>query len=93
MTVSRLERELPYRELVEWMEEYRRDPWGTWRDNTHAAMIANILANAHRGKDTRPFSIDDFMLLDPEVAAQRKAEKAARGSIALVNALKAMAGS
>ena len=91
MTVSRLERELPYRELVEWMEEYRRDPWGTWRDNSHAALIASVVANAFRGKDARAFTVDDFMLLDPETAAKQKAERAARGSLALVAALNAVA--
>lgn len=89
MTVSRLERELPYRELVEWMEEYRRDPWGTWRDNAHAALIASIMANAFRGKDMRPFSYEDFMLLDPETAEKRKAERIARSNRALVAALTA----
>jgi hypothetical protein len=91
MTVSRLERELPYRELVEWMQEYRRDPWGTWRDNTHAGMICTLIGNAFRGKDGRPFSVEDFMLLDPETAEQRRAEKRAQYSKSLVNALNAIA--
>lgn len=91
MTVSRLERELPYRELVEWTEEYRRDPWGTWRDNTHAAMICSLIANAFRGKDGRSFSTEDFMLLDAETAAQKRAEKVSKGNKALVAALSSIA--
>lgn len=91
MTVSRLERELPYRELVEWMDEYRRDPWGTWRDNAHAAMLASLAANAFRGKDTRAFTYEDFMILDPEIAEKRKAERIARSSRALVAALSSVA--
>ncbi len=91
MTVSRLERELPYRELVEWMSEYRRDPWGTWRDNAHSALLASLIANAFRGKDVRPTTYEDFMLLDPEIAEKRKADRIARGSVALVNALNVVA--
>jgi len=91
MTVSRLERELPYRELREWMEEYRRDPWGTWRDNMHAAMTASVIANAFRGKDSRPFNPEDFMLLDAETAEKRKKERAARSSQLLVAALNVVA--
>ena len=87
MTVSRLERELPYREFLEWVDEYRRDPWGTWRDNAHMATLASIIANAHRGKDMRAFTVEDFMLVDPETAERRRAENRARGSIALVQAL------
>lgn len=91
MTVSRLERELPYREMVEWMDEYRRDPWGTWRDNVHSASIATVVANSFRGKDTRPLTCEDFMILDPEVAEKRKAEKISRSNRSLIAALNAVA--
>jgi hypothetical protein len=90
MTVSQLER-MPYRELVEWMEEYRRDPWGTWRDNTHAAMICTLIGNAFRGKEGRPFSVEDFMLLDAETAEQKRAERRAKYGKSLVDALNSMA--
>lgn len=91
MTVSRLERELPYRELREWVEEYRRDPWGTWRDNSHAAMIATMIGNAFRGKDSRPLTVEDFMLVDPETAEQRKAERRSRANKSLIAALSVVA--
>lgn len=91
MTVSKLEREIPYRELTEWMAEYRRDPWGSWRDNMHAAMTASLIANAFRGSDTRPFTCEDFMLTDPETAEKRKAERVARNNSALIAALNTIA--
>jgi hypothetical protein len=91
MTVSRLERELPHRELMEWMEEYRRDPWGTWRDNAHSAVIATIMGNAFRGKDTRALSYEDFMFVDPETAEKRRAERMSRNNRSLVAALTAVA--
>jgi hypothetical protein len=82
---------MPHRELMEWMDEYRRDPWGTWRDNAHAALICTVIANAYRSKESRPFTYEDFMILDPEVAEKRRAEKISRGNLALVKALTAVA--
>ena len=82
---------MPHRELVEWMDEYRREPWGPWRDNVHAALICAVMANAFRGKDSRPFTYEDFMILDAETAEKRKAEMIARGNRALVQALTAAA--
>lgn len=69
------------------MEEYRRDPWGTWRDNAHAAMVATLFANAFRGKDSRALTYEDFMLVDPETAEKRKVERASRSNLALISAL------
>lgn len=91
MTVTRLEREIPYRELREWAEEYRRDPWGTWRDNAHAAVTASVFANAFRGEKSRPFTYEDFMILDPETAEKRKTERLASNNLSLIAALKAIA--
>lgn len=91
MTVSRLERELPYRELLEWMDEYRRNPWGSWRDNAHAGMIAATVANVFRGDKGRPLTFEDFMIMDPETAEKRKRERQASNNAMLVQCLKAIA--
>lgn len=91
MTVTRLERELPHRELVEWAEEYRIDPWGTWRDNAHAALIASMIANAFRRSGSRVFNPEDFMMMDPEAAAKRMAERRSASNKNLVELLNAMA--
>jgi hypothetical protein len=76
---------------MEWIDEYRRDPWGTWRDNAHAAVIATIMGNAFRGKDTRPLGYEDFMFVDPETAEKRRAERISRNNKSLVAALSAVA--
>jgi len=78
---------MPHRELREWMEEYGRDPWGTWRDNAHAALICSLIANAFRDSKARPVTYEDFMFLDPETAEKRRAERAKRANQALVAAL------
>jgi hypothetical protein len=41
-----------------WAEE----PWGPWRDNLHAAIIAREIHRAHFKGEIR---LDDFMVLDP----------------------------
>lgn len=50
------------------------EPWGAWRDNMHAAIIATNVIRPHlqRGKKV---SVDDFMLQHPEVAAERLAKR------------------
>jgi hypothetical protein len=91
MTVTRLEREIPYRELVEWMQEYARDPWGTWRDNAHSALVAATVANAFRGEKSKPFTFEDFMFMDKETSEKRRKEKQVEYNRNLIAALKAMA--
>lgn len=90
MTVSRLERELPHRELREWIEEYARDPWGQWRDNAHSALIASTVANVFRGEKSKVFTFEDFMFMDRETSEKRKKEKQADYNRNLVEALKAL---
>ena len=65
--MAELESTLGAGELVEWVEYYRIEPWGQWRDNAHAGMIASVIANVHRARASRVYTIKDFMLTDPEV--------------------------
>lgn len=73
------------------MAEYSRDPWGTWRDNAHSAMVCSVVANAFRGEKSRVFTFEDFMLLDKETADKRRAEKQSARNRSLVAVLKAIA--
>lgn len=57
---------MPASEMAEWELFYSLEPFGTWRDNMHAGIIASLLANIHRGKSTKRFTPQDFMLLDGE---------------------------
>lgn len=59
--------------LLEWREFAYLEPFGSQRDNWHAAMIASILANAHRDPQSEPMGMDRFFYLDPESA--REAEE------------------
>jgi len=51
-------------ELEEWMLFWKMDPWGSYRDNIHAGLIAATLANIHRSKNSRAITHEDFMLVD-----------------------------
>jgi hypothetical protein len=82
---------LPHRELVEWMDEYQREPWGTWRDNAHAAMITAMIGNVFRGEKSRVCTVDDFMILDPEVAAAKREADQKRKTQMFIEYLKAVA--
>jgi len=46
---------------------YALEPFGSARDNLHAAQIAAIIANVNRNpKKTKPFKVSDFMWVDPQ---------------------------
>jgi hypothetical protein len=91
MTVTHLERVLPYREFLEWAEEYRLDPWGTWRDNAHAAEICTVIANAFRSEKSRAFTYEDFMIVDPETAEKIREKRRRAANSNLVSILNSMA--
>ena len=63
---------MPAGEFLEWMQYERIEPFGAWRDNWHAAMIASILANANRKPNSPPIPMDEFMYTDPATAQERK---------------------
>jgi hypothetical protein len=76
-SVAELRLTLGAAEVDCWRMYYAEEPWGATRDNIHAAMIASIIANAHRGKNSRPFKTDDFMLVGPTERAAREQQRKA----------------
>lgn len=65
---------MPASEFLEWMEYERVEPFGSWRDNYHAALSASILANVHRKPGTPPVPLSDFFYTDPETSAEKQDE-------------------
>jgi hypothetical protein len=49
------------REYLEHLEDYQRDPWGSRAVVAMLAQVCAILCNVNRGKDTKPYSAEDFM--------------------------------
>jgi Protein of unknown function (DUF4035) len=59
------------RELDDWAAYWQVEPWGPWRDNVHAGLIASVVANVNRRSGSRAFSYVDFMLADRDPAAEK----------------------
>jgi hypothetical protein len=70
-TIQELEHDMGSAELSDWMDYYKIEPWGTWRDNWHAAQTAALIYNVNRGKQ-KAVSTSDFMFVDPETARDVK---------------------
>ncbi len=52
------------------------EPFGDRRSDIHAAQICAVIANVNRGKDTKPYTISDFLIdwKPPEPARPQTAE-------------------
>jgi hypothetical protein len=61
MPVSELLSRTDSHELTEWMAYEQIDPFGEWRADWRAAMLASVMANIWRGKNTKATTPDDFM--------------------------------
>ena len=57
---------------MEFQELERLDPSGPWRDNWHAALVAQILANVNRKAGTPGIKVGDFMYRDTESVQEKK---------------------
>ena len=88
---SDIETSVSARDVDEMARLFRDEPWGPWRDNLHAGLIASTMANAFRGKDTKPYSYEDFMLMSPDESRERREQKQRAARVALVASLKAAA--
>jgi len=67
MPVAELAARMTAQEFVEHWTDYRLNPWGEQRNDLRAGMIASMLFNINRGKDTPPRSPTDFVLYRYEV--------------------------
>jgi Protein of unknown function (DUF4035) len=63
---------MPSRHFAEWQAYYRMEPFGAWRDNYHAALIASTIANVNRGANTQPIQPSIFMYEDPADIRDRR---------------------
>lgn len=82
MTVRRLLEEIGNDELVEWQAYDRIDPFGSWRGDVQAGIVASVIVNALRGKNGQAAKPTDFVLKfvppapsDPQENARRIARK------------------
>lgn len=62
MTAQELSERMSADEFVEHWTDYRMNPWGEERDDLRAGIVASLLFNINRTKDTAPRSPTDFVL-------------------------------
>lgn len=58
-----MKRAMPLRVYHGWQQYYFFEPWGTWRDNMHAALIAREIRRVHV---KNPPKLEDYLLVRPE---------------------------
>jgi len=59
-------------EFGEWLAYDQMNPGEPERGDLQAAMIAMVVANAHKGKKGKPFEIKDFLLKFKDSAPVQK---------------------
>ena len=63
------------REFLMWQEYYKLAPFGQWRDNWHAAIIAQTIAAVNTPKNRKPPNIEDYIYMDIETYRARQTKK------------------
>ena len=58
------------RQFEEWATLYSQEPWGDWRADLRAGIVASTLANIHRKPKAPAFTPQDFMPFAPKQAIQ-----------------------
>lgn len=61
MTVRQLLQNLDSHELTEWAAYDLIEPFGPWRADLRAGIVASTVANALRGKGGKSFKPEDFV--------------------------------
>jgi hypothetical protein len=61
MTVGELLNRMTAKELGEWMSYYKLNPFGERRADVRQAITSCVIANANRGKNQAPFTVEQFM--------------------------------
>lgn len=61
-TLKQLYREIDSAELSEWQAYYNIEPWGESKADIRTGIIASTIANVNRGKNTKAFTYDNFVL-------------------------------
>lgn len=81
---------MPVRDY-EMLERYwMHEPWGAWRDNLHAALIAMEVIRPNLKKGAR-ISLDAFMVRHPDDLVQAREQKRTTATRNLFQLFKAMA--
>lgn len=80
--------QLPASEFELLCRYWEEEPWGPWRDNLHAAIVARAVLQAGGYKATK---IDAFMVRSQERASRELREAGKTEKSGVMNMLKTMA--
>lgn len=86
-TLGELETGMSWAELQRWKKFFSVEPWGAYRDNMHAGIIAAAAWGPHIKKGKKGPTWKDFILKDPATAQKDRAAATPR----TFSMLKAMA--
>ena len=48
-------------QFEEWADFYSQEPWGEWRSDLRAGIVASTIANVHLKQGADPLTPQDFM--------------------------------
>lgn len=66
-TLGELGRRMSAEEFGLWVALYHKNPWGSYRDNVHAALISKtVMKMAGKALKGDPPPLSDFMIFDGE---------------------------
>lgn len=80
-TLKQLYQEIDSAELTEWQAYHNLEPWGEQKADARTGIIASTIANVNRGKNTKAFSYEDFILksrLELEHEARQKKKQSSK---------------
>lgn len=88
-TVGEMRATLPWDEYCGWLAYWQVEPWGPWRDNVHAAIIAREVTRANaRLRRGAKLDLASYMVIDPEERQRAANERV----VAMLQAMAVMGG-
>lgn len=76
-TLGELERTCSAQEFGLWQAAWSLEPWGEFRTELAAGVVASTIANVHRSRDSEPFRPEQFM---PYAARQASGDSSSPSS-------------
>lgn len=73
-TLEQLSSEMTAQEFGLWQAEYRIRPWGEFRSDIRAGIVASTIANTNRRKDTPAYKFTDFIVKFGKQVEQQEEE-------------------
>jgi len=84
--VDELKRSLTAKQIMNWMAYAELEPFDERRQDVRIASIVQMIANVNRGKDQKPFTLNDVLLKfgidQEELVTQKKQTPAQQFEIA-----------